>query len=184
MPVTSDIARSYRAPRAVFRDHLSAGVSEGRAFAWLMGACALLFVAQFPRLAREAHLSGGEPSFAALASGALMGTVFLAPILFYALAPLGALAARAFGARPGWRAARAALFWALLEPPGARPSCGSGGWVWQRPEPPAAPARPAERDRRQDDNSARHTPGPGRPCRPRRALLSSARNPGLAARMT
>jgi len=114
MPVTSDIARSYRAPRAVFRDHLSAGVSEGRAFAWLMGACALLFVAQFPRLAREAHLSGGEPSFAALASGALMGTVFLAPILFYALAPLGALAARAFGARPGWRAARAALFWALL----------------------------------------------------------------------
>ena len=51
MPVVPDILRTWRDPRGVIRDRLSAGVREDRALATVMGACALMFVAQWPRLA-------------------------------------------------------------------------------------------------------------------------------------
>lgn len=113
MAVTTEIFRSWRTPRDVLRRQLAQGVREDRALAILMVACVLIFVAQLPRLARQAHLSDDIP-LQALFSGALLGWVFLAPLFFYALAAVSHLIARAFGGQGSWFGARLALFWALL----------------------------------------------------------------------
>lgn len=110
--MTLDIVRTYRAPRRVIRRRLDAGRREERALAILMLACGLIFVAQWPRLAREAFLSGQDLMM--MIGGALFGWVFLAPLALYVLAALGHLVARAFGGRSDWYGARVALFWALL----------------------------------------------------------------------
>jgi hypothetical protein len=88
-------------------------VGEGRALAYLMSASALIFVAQWPRLSREAYLQPEVPLEARLGA-ALLGWLFMAPLFFYALAALSHLAARVMGGRGSWLAARLALFWTLL----------------------------------------------------------------------
>ncbi|KPP87720.1 MAG: Yip1 domain [Rhodobacteraceae bacterium HLUCCO07] len=112
MSVLGDIAATYRDPRRVVRRHLSAGPREDRALAVLMGACVIVFVAQWPRLAREAHLA--DQGLAELLGGALMGWLFIAPLLFYGLGLVAWLVARALGSRASPYDARLALFWALL----------------------------------------------------------------------
>ncbi len=113
MAVSADILRSYRAPRAVLRDRLALDRREARALVYLMIACALIFVAQWPRLARDAHLSDEVP-FEALMAGALFGWMFVAPLFFYAVGALLGWVLRFVrrGADPF--AGRLALFWALL----------------------------------------------------------------------
>ncbi len=56
--------------------------------------------------------AGGE--FAPGAAGVAMGTLFLAPLLFYLLSAISGLIARLLNWRVSWRHARVALFWALL----------------------------------------------------------------------
>ena len=94
------------------RRMLAMGENEGRALAILMAGCALTFVSQWPRLAREAHLT--EQDLNPLMGGALLGWVFIAPLAFYALAFLSHLAIRALGASGSAFASRLALFWAFL----------------------------------------------------------------------
>lgn len=113
MPVTTDILRAWRAPRALIREKLGQGLREDRALAVLMGGCGLAFVAQWPRLSREAFLNPDVPLEARL-GGALMGWIFIAPLLFYALGAASHLVARAVGGKGTWFGARLALFWALL----------------------------------------------------------------------
>ena len=91
---------------------VNAGQREDRALAILMGACAILFIARWPALARQAHLEGLELNM--LLGGTLMATVFLAPLLFYALAFVAHLIARAIGGQGPSFNARIALFWSLL----------------------------------------------------------------------
>ncbi|MGP6088881.1 YIP1 family protein [Antarctobacter jejuensis] len=112
MPVTRDIAASYRRPGQVLRAHLARETSEPRALAWLMGACGVMFVAQWPRLAREAHLQGTDLQPAM--GGALLATLIFLPLIFYVIAGLSQLAVRATGNRISGYGARVALFWALL----------------------------------------------------------------------
>lgn len=112
MSVLGDIAATYRGPRKVVRRHLAAGPREDRALAVLMGACVVVFIAQWPRLAREAHLAG--EALGELLGGALMAWLFIAPLLFYGLGFVAWLVARAMGARLSPFDARMALFWALL----------------------------------------------------------------------
>ncbi|MDU9003701.1 YIP1 family protein [Sedimentitalea todarodis] len=112
MPVTSDITATYRGPRRVMQRLLTMGQREDRALAILMGACFIVFVAQLPRLSREAHLSGQELNM--LMGGALLGWLFIAPLLLYGLAGLSHLIARLFGGQGNWFGARLALFWSLL----------------------------------------------------------------------
>lgn len=115
MPVTTDIVRSYRRPGAVMRQHLAAGHREDRAIAILMGACALIFVAQWPRLQREATLNPDAPPLDAQLGGALMGWLFIAPLLAYGLGAAAHLVARLFGGNKGtWYTARLGLFWTML----------------------------------------------------------------------
>lgn len=112
MSVLGDIAATYRGPRRVVRRHLAEGPREDRALVVLMGACVIVFVAQWPRLAREAHLA--EQSVSELLGGALMAWLFIAPLLFYGLGFVAWLVARAMGSRGSTYDARLALFWALL----------------------------------------------------------------------
>lgn len=112
MPVTADITATYRGPGRVIGRLLDAGQREDRALVILMAFCVLMFIAQMPRLAREAHLNGTDLNM--LMGGALMAWVFIAPLALYLLAAVSHLVARLFGAKGSWYGARLALFWALL----------------------------------------------------------------------
>ena len=112
MPFTQDIAATYRGPGKVVRRLVDAGQREDRALAILMGACVILFVAQWPRLSREAHLTGQDIN--GLLAGALAGWLLFAPLGFYLLSWLLHLIMRVFrGQGPSFNA-RIAIFWGLL----------------------------------------------------------------------
>lgn len=112
MSVANDIVATYRRPGQVMARLMAGGPREDRALAVLMGACALMFVAQLPKLARQAHFNDEDLNM--LLGGSLMALIFIAPLMFYAVALLAHLIGRLFGG-PGtaWHA-RMALFWALL----------------------------------------------------------------------
>ena len=112
MSLSRNIVATYRRPRLVMERLLSLGQREDRALAYLMGACVLMFVAQTPRLAREAHLTGQELNM--LMGATLLAWVFIAPLLLYGLAALGRFLGRLLGGQGNMYAARLALFWALL----------------------------------------------------------------------
>lgn len=112
MGLATDIARTYRAPRAVIRHRLGMGEREGAALATLMLGCGLIFVSQWPRLSRVAFETGQELNM--LLGGALLGWLFMMPLVFYALAFLAGLALRLGGAHPSGFAVRMATFWALV----------------------------------------------------------------------
>ena len=113
MAISTDIVATYRGPRQLMRRMLARGASEGQALALNMGACLIIFVAQWPRLSREAHLNPDIPLDARL-GGALMGVMVIAPLLFYGVAAISHLIAKAFGGKGDWLGARIALFWSLL----------------------------------------------------------------------
>ena len=112
MPVTLDIVATYRGPRRVMRRLISLGEHEGRALATLVAGCLVTFVAQWPRLAREAHIT--EQDLQPLLGGALMGWVFIAPLIFYLLAFIAFLVCKAFGATGSAYNSRFAMFWSFL----------------------------------------------------------------------
>lgn len=117
MGVVADIARTYRhGPRPVVAEHLARGPQEARALALLMLGCGLVWLAQWPRLMREAQagLPDAEASFQQLAGTALVTWVFLMPLVFFGFAALTNLASRALGGRGEPWSARLALFWAWL----------------------------------------------------------------------
>jgi hypothetical protein len=93
---------------------VSAGLSEPRALVHLLLACALLWLASVPRAMREAEAIDIDDSLTAALAAHLFGYLVLAPLIFYGLAVLVRLAARAFGGLGDYLGARAALFWSLL----------------------------------------------------------------------
>jgi hypothetical protein len=113
MPITQEILSTWRGPRAAMRRQLQAGQREDRALAYLMLACFLIFVAQWPRLAREAYLDPEIPLEARLGA-ALFGWMALAPLFFYGIAGFSHLFARMMGGEGTYFGARMALFWTLL----------------------------------------------------------------------
>ena len=119
MAVTSDMMRSWRAPRQVMRDLLDQGKREDRAIAYLMIACFLIFVAQWPRLSRIN--AGFEPSpwpadinFEGMMTYTFYAVVIMLPLALYALAALSRLVAKVLGGQGSWYGSRLAFFWALL----------------------------------------------------------------------
>ncbi|WP_323037077.1 YIP1 family protein [Pararhodobacter sp.] len=105
--------RSYRTPRAVVRGLNQGSRREARILVYLMLACALFFVAQWPGIARSAQLDESQP-FEARMSGALFGVMFIAPLVFYGIAGVLTLLLRVFVAKVDGFDIRLALFWALL----------------------------------------------------------------------
>ena len=112
MALTTDILRSYRHPRVVLSERLADGVREDRALAFLMLACFLVFISQWPRLARIAAIE--ERDLQPLVGGALLGWLFMAPLMFYLIATLARLVWRMFGGAGTGYGQRMALFWTLL----------------------------------------------------------------------
>lgn len=112
MALVNDIAATYRAPGRVVGRLLAAPENEGRALALLMGGCGLVFISQWPVLARQAHLQ--EQDLQMLLGGSLLAWVFIAPLAFYVLAYAAHLVARVLGGKGTAYAARVALFWAFL----------------------------------------------------------------------
>ena len=112
MAATQDIVATYRGPGKVFSKLLSQGVREDRALIFLMVGCLIFFVAQTPRLAREAFETGQELN--SLLAGSLMALVFIVPLVLYLIAGAIALIARLIGSNLSGYGARLALFWALL----------------------------------------------------------------------
>ena len=111
MALVPDIAATYRRPVRVQGEKIATG-REDLALVYLALACGLIFVGQWPRLAREAYLTGAE--LEPMIGGALMAWVFLMPVVLYALGWLVALAFRAVGRPVGAFGSRMALFWALV----------------------------------------------------------------------
>lgn len=112
MPVTRDIAATYRGPGKVVQRLLDMGPREDRALIIVMAACVVTFVAQWPYLARRAHLEDVELN--GLLAGSLMAWIILAPLMFYTLAGASHLVARVLGGKGSYYGARIALFWAFL----------------------------------------------------------------------
>ncbi|MDF3413832.1 YIP1 family protein [Sulfitobacter sp. M57] len=112
MPATRDIVATYRGPGKVVRRLLGEGVREDRALIYLMIGCLMVFVAQTPRLARQAFETGENLQM--LMGASLMAWLFIAPLLLYAIGALTHLVARVLRARITSYGARLALFWALL----------------------------------------------------------------------
>lgn len=110
MSLSGAIVQSWRSPRAVLRRLLAQDRHEGRVLMYLVLALALIFVAQWPRLQRQAT---AEVPFEGLMVGALFGLMMVGPLLLYLVAGVLALAMRLLGRVEGF-AVRLALFWALL----------------------------------------------------------------------
>ncbi|WP_284263394.1 YIP1 family protein [Roseicyclus amphidinii] len=115
MPVSTDIVGSWRRPGRVMRRLLDMGRREDRALMFLMLGCGLMFVGQWPLIAREEALmpDQGAPLQARLAI-TFFAWLMVWPIALYALGGLTHLVARLFGGRGSHYTARLALFWALL----------------------------------------------------------------------
>ncbi len=114
----------YRRPAEVLRRLLSREVSEPRALAYLMGACALMFVARLPALSREVSLSDPErwarepgaysEALQPVMGGTLLATLIFLPLIFYVIAFVVQIILRAFGRKLGGYDMRLVLFWSLL----------------------------------------------------------------------
>ena len=57
MTVIQDIVEAHIKPRKVMGRLLMLGKRDDRAFAMLLGGCCILFMAQWPYRARQAHLN-------------------------------------------------------------------------------------------------------------------------------
>ena len=113
MSIVLDIVRTYRAPRDTIARRIGTDVREDRALAVLMGACVLIFIAQWPRLAREAWLAP-DIGFDARLAGALFAWLFLMPLVFYGLSLILSGLLHLFRRPANGYSIRMALFWGLL----------------------------------------------------------------------
>ena len=119
MAVTTNILRSWRKPRTVIREMLQGPDREDMAFAYLMVACFIIFVGQWPRLSRQAAgfdlAPGAEtPELSRLVAYEFVSWMLVWPLVMFLLAMLSRLCARLLGGQGTPYRARLALFWSLL----------------------------------------------------------------------
>ena len=112
MSVVSDILQTWIDPKGLIRAK-TVLPREDRALATLMGACLLLFVSEWPSMARSTAADPSVP-FEARMGGGLMAVIFVMPLVFYGIAWISRLVAGVFGGKGSGYAARMALFQALL----------------------------------------------------------------------
>ena len=80
----------------------------------MLVGCILLFCSQLPDLVVLSRNQGNQLPLAGMAAARLIGTLILAPLLFYAIAGFSGLVLRSTGYSVDWRQARVSLFWAIL----------------------------------------------------------------------
>ncbi len=109
------IATSWRKPKVVMTRLVEGGLSEARALIYLMLACLLFFVASTPNALRVSPAIDDPDANTISVTAFFFGMMFVAPLMFYAVAPVLHLVARAVGGTGSWLGARTALFWSLLQ---------------------------------------------------------------------
>lgn len=118
MAVTTDIVRAWRRPRDVMREMLAQGQREDRAIGYVVVACLLIYIAQWPRLMRaeQLELYGGDGAsdFQMNAGITFFYMLIGWPLALYAIAAITHLVAKIFRAKGTHYSARLALFWGLL----------------------------------------------------------------------
>lgn len=119
MAVTNDMMRTWRRPRGVMRDLLAQGQREDRALAYLMVACIVIFIAQWPRLSRLAAgfdlaPDAAVPELSQLIAYEFLGWLMVWPLMFYGIGAVSHVVAKIIGGQGTWYTARLALFWSLL----------------------------------------------------------------------
>jgi len=97
MSLIGNILNTYRGPQAVISKFLNDGAREERALAFLAGGCVIAFVAQWPKLARQAFLE--EQALDMLMGATLYAWIFVAPLMFYLLAGFVQLAGYLVGSK-------------------------------------------------------------------------------------
>ncbi len=112
MSIIRDILATYRGPRAVFARRLPGGPREDRALALIMAACGVIFVAQWPKLSRQAHLQ--EIELNPLLGSQLFLWIFIMPLFFYVISMLVQLVMKLIGKPISGYSSRVALFWSIL----------------------------------------------------------------------
>ncbi|GGL65341.1 hypothetical protein [Wenxinia marina] len=112
MAVTVDILNAWRRPAGTIRSLLDRGRHEPQALFFLMLGCALIFVAQWPRLSRLA-IETGRPLEQLVAYEAVAWLIVW-PLALYLVAGLSWLGLRFLAPALTPYGARLALFWAVL----------------------------------------------------------------------
>lgn len=113
MPVSSDIIATFTGPGAVFRRFLSEGRDELRVLSFAIFGAILLFVAQTPWQAREAHLDPSGPLAVRLYWSGFVFILIL-PLLLYALSAVIWALSRIVAPRLTGYGIRLSVFWAIL----------------------------------------------------------------------
>ncbi len=113
MSVTQDIVATYRGPARVVSRLAGQGRQEVRALTFVLLAGLVIFVAQAPYQAREAHFSTDVPLEARLYWSAFLW-IFLFPFLLYVVAALLWGVTRVLRPQISGYAIRLSLFWAFL----------------------------------------------------------------------
>ena len=106
------IGRFYHDPRGSVRAVRSTQPRESTMLAWLMIGLAIVLLGQL--VALSAQVPVGSEAFLPRAGAAVFSLIFLAPLVWYALAAMATLVARAFRGDGSWRDGRLAVFWANL----------------------------------------------------------------------
>lgn len=118
MAVSQNMFRTWRNPRKVMRELLAQGQREDRLIGYVMAACLMIYVAQWPRLKRaeqfEQYGGDGASDFQMNAGIAFFSIMIVWPLALYAIAAISRLVARLFGGKGSSFGARLALFWTLL----------------------------------------------------------------------
>ena len=112
MSVIRNIYDSYRRPETVYQSFVTDHFEEKTALRFLAGGCLLAFISRWPTAARDAYLS--DQALDMLLGAALFAWIFIAPLLFYALAGVLTLLLFIGGLRDIGLPLRLSLFWSFL----------------------------------------------------------------------
>ncbi|KIT17890.1 hypothetical protein [Jannaschia aquimarina] len=137
MAISRDIPRAWIRPATVMGERLKHGANDRIAFVYVAVGTVLGFVAQLPVLVRRSREPDpvldaaiveeagdarilavpadlAQAKFEAMVSGALLGWIFLMPLILYAVAMVSHWIARLVGGKGTALRARIALFWSFL----------------------------------------------------------------------
>jgi len=112
MSVIRNIYDSYRRPATVYQSFVTDHFEEKTALGFLAGGCLLACISRWPTAARDAYLS--DQALDMLLGAALFAWIFIAPLLFYALAGVLTLLLFIGGLRDIGLPLRLSLFWSFL----------------------------------------------------------------------
>ena len=112
MSIIRNIYDSYRRPATVYQSFVTDHFEEKTALGFLAGGCLLAFISRWPTAARDAYLS--DQALDMVLGAALFAWIFIAPLLFYALAGVLTLLLFIGGVRDIGLPLRLSLFWSFL----------------------------------------------------------------------